>query len=184
VRYQQKVRLHKDMKQDVLTLVTHRPDNIFAVVHYPLPHGPWIYDEKGEFCGPEQAVYAWSYAEGYEHNLIALDRFIGEVMAAMTRAGRFDDSLIILTSDHTYRADPKLKECRSADPIRHVPLMVKLPRQSQALSLKPLYELNRIGTLIDSGLASNGNPESIARLVSPTPSVTADSRRSDDVHKN
>ncbi len=184
MRYLQKVRLHEDMKRDLFRVLTEQPDNTFAVFHYPLPHAPYLFDENGDFAGLEGIVYKPGDEAGYERNLKALDRLIGEIVSALERADRFDDALLILTSDHSYRAEPRRKDGRSTDPVNHVPLIVKLPGQSQPLAMEQPYTMNRIALLIDGGLASHGAPERIARLLTPPAPVTAALGRSDNPGEN
>lgn len=174
VQYAQMVRRHKDMKRDVLNVITQQPKNTFAVFHYPLPHNPYLFDEDGEFCGPDKIVYEYGNVEGYERNLAALDRFIGEVVAAMKRAGRFDDALIILTSDHTFRYDPQREAGHITCPLTHVPLIIKTPGQRRALALRSRFENRDLGALIiDKALAAGSPLEDIERLLKPGAAVAA-----------
>ncbi len=184
MRYLQKVRLHEHMKRDLLCVLTEQPDNTFAVFHYPLPHAPYLFDENGDFAGLAGIVYRPSDEAGYERNLRALDRLIGEIVVSLEKAGRFDDALLVLTSDHSYRAEPRRQAGQSTDPVNHVPLIVKLPHQSEPLALGPEYAMNRIGPLIDGGLANPGDPEAIARLAAPPPPVTANLGRSERTSQN
>src|SRR5579885_133349 len=67
-------------------------------VHLPVPHPPYIYDRaKGEL----------SEAAGgsYLDNLALADRTLGELRRAMERAGTWEQTTVVVSSDHWMRSD-------------------------------------------------------------------------------
>ncbi|GBD29589.1 hypothetical protein HRbin32_00680 [bacterium HR32] len=87
------------------------PTRDLAWVHLPIPHPPWVFDRA------EQRVrYS---AGGYGDNLALADRTLRALREAMERAGVWQDSVVVVTSDHWYRE-------RKGDD-RRVPLFVRFP---------------------------------------------------------
>lgn len=94
----------------------------FALLHLPAPHQPYVYAADG---GPSGC--AGLDPAGYPGQLIYADRLFGEWMQALRDSGRWDESWVIVLSDHgphfrDYAGTPAGK--------RHVPLLVKAPEQS------------------------------------------------------
>lgn len=80
-------------------------------VHVPLPHPPWIFDRI-----QQRVTYS---AGGYDDNLVLVDRMLGALRQGMEQAGLWRESVIVVTSDHGYRA--------GAEKHTRVPLMVRFP---------------------------------------------------------
>jgi hypothetical protein len=79
-------------------------------------------------CTPRKAALV-RVGGGYLRQLVYFDRVVGELMERLKRAGKYEDALIILTSDHSWRFDPDTKLATQAR--RWVPLLVKLPGQTR-----------------------------------------------------
>jgi arylsulfatase A-like enzyme len=78
----------------------------------------------------------------YFDNLLLVDRTIGEIRSALEMAKLWDQTTLLITSDHplrinTYRSGPEWdKEQENAiarAPDRYVPYMLKLAAQTQGL---------------------------------------------------
>ncbi|UCC99497.1 MAG: sulfatase-like hydrolase/transferase [Phycisphaerales bacterium] len=153
------------LERDVSQILTQWPKNTFAVMHYLLPHKPFIFREDGSARGPDRVMYQNS-PENYRAHLICLDRTIGRFVDLMKKAGTFDDALIIMTSDHSWRTDP----LRWHDPAlvsnTHVPLFVKMPGQTRHAKISHHYKLSGLRPLIEYALRQNdGDLEGARRLV-------------------
>lgn len=120
------VDLHQRLTDDIESVLTDSPANTFAVFHYPLPHKPFMFQADGALRSENAGIFENS-GVNYEHNLRQLDRVIGRFIGVLHRAGKYDDALIILTSDHTWRHDPAKDRDLTDDELTHVPLIVKLP---------------------------------------------------------
>lgn len=122
-----------------------------AFFHWPLPHAPFIFDEDGRYLGPYDPYCERMYGTPaqYERHLRFLDCVIGQIMDQLKQRDRFEESLIVLTSDHSWRreTDPGLK-AKSRD-CRRVPLLVKFPGQSSRLDRDDPFPLARLRELID-----------------------------------
>jgi len=101
------------------------PEPTLAVFHYPVPHRPFIFDAAG---AREIPILDERSEEGYAGNLAYTDKLIGELVETLRQTGKFDRSWLILTSDHSWRVDPRLPAEPSQAELTHVPLLIKRPR--------------------------------------------------------
>lgn len=94
-------------------------DRGFVFLHVIAPHTPWIWDHE------EQDYTLTEFSpDGMFANLELADRMLGEIRAAMEAAGQWDESAVIVTSDHVAQYRPRWIE--EPDDAR-VPFIVKLP---------------------------------------------------------
>lgn len=167
--------LHEAMHRDALHVLKDAPRRTFSVIHYPLPHKPFLFRPDGSLRGPHDGVYE-DTVEGYMGNLLHLDRVIGGFTTALKDAGRYKDALLILTSDHGWRHDPAwpISEKR---PATHVPLIVKLPGQTEARNVSARVELRELGGLIRYIADGGTDPDAaIAALLEPAAMETRPGR--------
>jgi glucan phosphoethanolaminetransferase (alkaline phosphatase superfamily) len=120
-----------------LQVIGHMNQPTFAYFHYCLPHYPYVWNAQGKKAvipaDPNQQT-----VDNYHGNLLYLDRVLGEVVDALKRAGKYDSSMLVLTSDHSWRKDPldsytnmAEEDAKPDTPLRHVPLIVKMPGQTE-----------------------------------------------------
>ena len=93
-------------------------------VHWPVPHGPGIYDRHTGKLGAPANPKEW-----YLDNLALTDRGLGELRRALEEAGLGERTAIVLTADHSWGASASFDGKR--DP--RVPLLVRLPGQTRPL---------------------------------------------------
>jgi len=91
-------------------------------IHLPVPHAPEIFNRNTSRVTPFAVHRDWFF-----DNLLIADRTLGSIRRSMQNSGVWEDSAIIVTSDHSLRqvmmAHP--------DPLPLVPFMVKMPIESQ-----------------------------------------------------
>ncbi len=139
----------------------------FAVFHYMIPHLPYIFTAEGghkDFL----KVYADNDLPGYYDNLAYTDKMIGEIIATLRAANKYDESLIIFTSDHGWRFDPGYdpNEWRLwALKMRHVPLFIKLPFQNRSVEIDTKFETYQLGNFINRYLDGEFDPAQAERLL-------------------
>jgi hypothetical protein len=97
-------------------------------VHYPIPHPPFIYDRHKAAIG--------SFSSGdYIDNVALADRALGELIGEIARIGDEGRTAIVVTADHGLRRPGWESRGESlptlGNPLHRVPLMVKLPGQTQ-----------------------------------------------------
>jgi arylsulfatase A-like enzyme len=104
--------------------------------------------------------------DNYTDNLLYLDRVIGEVVDALKKAGKYESSMLILTSDHGWRHDPERTYAdlprEDQDPrseLRHVPLIVKFPHQSTPGEVKTPLTTTELHLIIRRALEAARNSE-------------------------
>ena len=94
-----------------------------VLLHYPLPHPPAIYDRAHGLVTEQNHA---GYFDGYIDNLALVDVTLREIRTAMEAAGQWDNSFVLLSSDHPYKEDAR----------RHpwIPFLLKAPGEKAAVS--------------------------------------------------
>ena len=114
----------KDSLTAAATVVAN-PAYGLILLHLPPPHGPWVYlPERNEFTCLASAAPA-----GYFDNLMLADHELGILRGAMTTAGLWDKSWVILSADHSWRASQSYDGKRDY----RVPFLVKSPGVSESM---------------------------------------------------
>ena len=122
--------LHRILETSERTL---RDDRLgFVFLHLPVPHPPGF--------SPDAPHYEDS--AGYLGNLALADQALGQVRTALEEEGLWEDSTVILTSDHGLRQfwrttpfwSPEEESYFAPLDDRDVPLMIKMSNQNGALN--------------------------------------------------
>ncbi len=71
-----------------------------TLLHLPVPHGPGIYDRRHNKLSALRIDDSTWYAD----NLALTDRTLGDIRNAMEKAGVWDSSVVLVSSDHKLRA--------------------------------------------------------------------------------
>lgn len=100
------------------------PSLNLVFLHLPVPHAPHFYDRSSRTFTRRN-----SGAEGYADSLALADSFLGDLRAAMTAAGLWDTTTVLVTSDHKNKAAPDFDG--KSDP--RVPFLLKLAGYSSPL---------------------------------------------------
>lgn len=74
------------------------PQMGLIMVHLPIPHVPIIYNRSSNQIVTEDGG-------SYLDNLVLADRALGELRLLMESAGVWEDTVVLVTSDHWWRAD-------------------------------------------------------------------------------
>lgn len=135
-------RINRSIQSHSAALIRDAAKNQFSFIHLPLPHCPWIFNAEGAYLGPYKGKRFSHDRVGYENHLAYMDSVLGKFLAAIRAAGDYDDAMIVIASDHSWRLDytydDKLDE--SGD-VRHVPMFIKLPKQESPLVVKKRVEM-------------------------------------------
>ena len=111
----------------------------FAVLHLPVPHQPYVFAADG---GP--SGWAGLDPAGYPGQLAYADRLFGEWMQALRDSGRWDESWVIMLSDH----GPHFRDyAGTPDGKRHVPFLVKAPGQTDRRDVREPIRLADFETI-------------------------------------
>ncbi len=77
------------------------PDVGLLLVHWPVPHEPYIYDRlRDEYSLDAHPV------TGYLDNLRLADRALGEIRRVMEQAGTWEETTVLITADHSWSESP------------------------------------------------------------------------------
>jgi hypothetical protein len=131
------------------------PSIDLVFVHWPVPHWPYIYDRESEAF-----VFEPDARASYLDNLVLADHTLGELRRDLERAGSWDTTAVLVTSDHAW---PEASSITGRHDPR-VPFILKLPGQQTPLEHdQPLDTVVAASLLeqIQSGEIST--PDSAAR---------------------
>lgn len=158
-------REQKLLEKEVLSFLKTKPQNSFVYIHFNPPHSPHIYTrdglgEKDLFkknlfkLEPDKSLYRYTMEE-YRNNIYYADTLFGKYMNLLKEEGLYNDSIIILSSDHAYhnywqyrkpeddyyatkareefvkRKKQNTKDLENLLLCTHVPLMIKLAKQTE-----------------------------------------------------
>lgn len=109
-----------------------------VLIHWPLPHHPYIYNRfNHQFDSEGESTYL--------DNLALVDRTLGELRQAMEEAGLWEKTTILLTTDHWLKT--------SGHPDRRVPFLLKLAGHREEVAYEPAFNTLVIHDLILDVLA-------------------------------
>ena len=86
-----------DIHKEALELVRD-PNFGLILLHYPIPHPPGIYDRS-------KRDFSFAASSNYLDNLELADRALGELREEMVKAGLWESTTVLISSDHRLRAD-------------------------------------------------------------------------------
>jgi len=134
------------------TIVRKQIQPLFAVIHYMIPHFPYIFTRDGH--KELFAVYKAEDISNYYGNLAYLDEKIGEIISTLKESNNYTNSLIIMTSDHSWRYDPDYDKTNWwwIFEKRHVPLFIKMPNQSRSIQIDTTFKTFMLGSFINKYL--------------------------------
>lgn len=169
------VRLNQRLVDDFDAVVRNAPDRSFVFLHFPAPHAPFVYADDGSYRGPfpinstmtediDNDVMGGGPGD-YHLNLRHLDRVLGHLVDTLRAAGRFDNALVIVTSDHSWRYEPSLPKPAPPDLVRHVPLLIKVPGQGDARTIDGPFDGRSLGPIIDLALRGRLDTAAAAALI-------------------
>ena len=127
-------REYSSIHENALRLVADPALNV-VYLHYPVPHMLTIYDR-------DTKGFSTDDTNNYFDNLLLVDRTIGEIRAALEKAGLWDRTTLLITSDHPLRLDiyrnspewgVEQENTVLRAPERFVPYLLKLPGQKQGI---------------------------------------------------
>ncbi|MBW2286564.1 MAG: sulfatase-like hydrolase/transferase [Deltaproteobacteria bacterium] len=171
---------HRDAFERILAAALEMapdPDLGFAMLHFPVPHHPDIYD-------PERESLSLTDRRSYFDNLALADRTLGEVRTVMEAAGLWDASIVIVSSDHWWRAihrgdwglTPEEELVFADERDRRIPFLLKLANQHETSVYPRAFNTLLVHDLILDLLAGGGStPASVAdwlderRATAPVP---------------
>jgi hypothetical protein len=102
-----------------------------VLCHLPVPHYPGIYDRRKQ----RFTLTNFDVAESYLANLVVADGALGELRQSLATSGTEKTTTILLSSDHWWRESATL----DGKLDKHVPFLLKLPGDQQAIHYAPVF---------------------------------------------
>jgi sulfatase-like protein len=128
------------------------------LLHFPIPHHPWIYDAKAQSFTAEAR-------NGYEDNLVLADRTLSEIRVALEGASKWDSSIVVVTADHWWR----LAETVNGKQDQRVPFMIKMAGQKAGMEYqKPFNTILTRQLLIEILRGNLTSPADVAAWMDRT----------------
>jgi hypothetical protein len=112
-----------------------------TLLHFPVPHDPPIYDRRTR-------DFNYAAPTNYFDNLALADSALGEVRRTMERAGLWDETIVLVSSDHWWRVEMWRGELfwtgeeealTAGHTDRRVPFILKLGGRNTHLSYEPAF---------------------------------------------
>lgn len=105
----------------------------FNFFHFSVPHKPYIYDSETKSL----SALVLRSPKSYFGNLEMADKILGEIRNAMVSTGEWKGSVVIVTSDHSWRKSEEYDGKRDY----RVPFIVKMPDSKSVTFNKPFPTL-------------------------------------------
>jgi hypothetical protein len=111
------------------------------MLHFPAPHFPCVYDRRKD-------DFTFEGGCDYFDNLELVDRTFGDLRRALDRAGWWDDTVVLVSSDHWWKFDqwqrvkPLTEEEQSVTSggvDYRIPFILKLKRQKESVIYQPSF---------------------------------------------
>ncbi|MBN1304428.1 MAG: sulfatase-like hydrolase/transferase [Anaerolineales bacterium] len=157
-----------------------------AYVYVYPPHGP--YNPPGEFVGnfndgfksPEKPIHPLSVGhesyrdllkkrKKYDELLSGWDAEVGRIFTFMKEAGLFENSIVVVTSDHGEmfeRGEVGHFTPLLYDPVVHIPLLISMPGQTERRDVRSLTSsIDLVPTL--AHLTGNSRPDWVEGRILP-----------------
>ena len=113
------VEIHRALTEEAVEAVAHR-DFQFLYLHFSVPHSPHIFDLQTGGLSNSNDLY-----EGYVGNLVLVDQTLRSIRRAAEGASLWNDTAVIVTSDHWCRYASKI----DGKVDHRVPFLIKMPGQ-------------------------------------------------------
>ena len=152
--------------EESLQLIRTCPNDTFAFFHLPLPHPPFIFQPDGTYWGSYFHLGGEKKGslQDYERHLQYVDHVIGRIVETLKASGKFDQTLLIMTSDHSWNGDPQ-NGFQQLDTNLHVPLVVKLPGQRVGHKVKEQFSNNQLKPIIELAFRHDVNKKHVLELI-------------------
>jgi hypothetical protein len=159
-------RMYQDSFIKALTVVSNNTYGL-VLLHLPPPHRPGVYlPEKDRFT-----AWPMSKVRGYFNNLMLADHELGTFRTALETSGEWDQTWVILSSDHSWRQS----ELYDGKRDMRVPFLVKPPENGESVTYSRQFNTvlthhlilailrgeitngQKVATWIDTHRSSEGN---------------------------
>lgn len=144
---------HERVHAGALEALAASPSRSFGFVHYPIPHSPVAVPDRA-------AASVDGPADQYFAMLKLVDSDVARLRRTLEESGKWDDSLVIITTDHSVEGEDATSICR-------IPVFIKMPGQKSRLDSRVPFDTRRLRGVIASALRSDVS----ARAVREAPEI-------------
>jgi hypothetical protein len=139
------IREHLDALAAAKRLATD-PTLGLVFLHMPLPHTPCIYDRRAHRFDPSPGK---CNADTYASNVALVDQTLGEILDTVSKAGLYDRTTFVVTSDHFDR----FREAREKRGDLRIPFLVQVAGQREEISIDSITTTTGLRWLVADLLA-------------------------------
>jgi hypothetical protein len=157
--------MNETFRHETLDFLSRSPPNTCAFFHTPWTHYPYTANPDGTFFGYSKELWNAANTAGYQRHLEYADSLMGEIIAELRSTGKYDDALLIFTSDHGWRTDPDQAFNRLPLFNRRIPLLIKLPGQKAGHVITTAFCPNHLSPLLDAVFAGEKNPQTLLAVL-------------------
>lgn len=86
----------------LLTLLNRKDTPLFVHVHLMGTHGPKFNIAEGKYSQGQEQSEDWM-VDFYDDAILSIDRYVGEIIDYLKRSGQYDNTILIIYTDHTIR---------------------------------------------------------------------------------
>jgi hypothetical protein len=132
---------------EYLSKIDSSPLNTYFFIHFLTPHAPLAYDYDGwvdQYWNVLLKGTNYNFKERYIEQVRFVDRKIGEILVKLKDRKLYDQSMIILISDHNNRMAGLVND---DEYMTKVPMFIKTPFQDKQFIVKERVELIRFKKL-------------------------------------
>ena len=115
------------------------PSLDLVFLHLPMSHAPYFYNRATSSFGPESPR-----SEGYWNGLALTDKCLGMILDAASAKAVKDRTVLMLTSDHSYREPINVGAKRDY----RVPFIVRFPRDSRGVDYPASLETTTLRRVV------------------------------------
>lgn len=186
---QQRLKASRRTLEDARALLKAAPDRTFLWVHLGLPHDQYYSvpaaADDGTSLDPTKAERAdlltfrrgdaeqlQRYERIYEDYVRFGDRELGRFVAGLKADGLWEDTMLVITSDHGEEFTPNFAGHGNAslsEDVTHVPLIVKAPGMKPFRSAAPVSHLDVAPTILGAVYAAPPALEGLPLLSAKVP---------------
>jgi hypothetical protein len=131
-----------------------------SLLHYPIPHHPWIFDVRTRSVSPDGG-------RSYEDNLALVDKTLGEIRMRLEQESMWEDAVVLISSDHWWRGQ------KTDTRLDHrVPFFLKLAGQNDAVEIdKPFNTILTRKLLMELLRGNLSKPDEVVNWINQNSSL-------------
>lgn len=115
----------RERRDQLLELIQQTDRPFFVHAHLMGTHGDRFFPEQRTFSSGKNQDESWMI-DFYDDSILDFDKYIGELLETLEETGKFNNTILIIYSDHSMQHDGK----------KRVPLLIHFPNDEFAIRIK------------------------------------------------